>query len=395
MLEAATGAPVLIRDDGQEVLERVRLGSGTYSEAWLQALIHEHPTCLPVAQIEPGFSLPVPAAREVASGHGFIDNVYLTPAGEIIIVETKLWANPQARREVVAQALDYAAALSAMSYEQFEAAVLKARKEAACGSLHAIVAGVADALDEPQFIDAVAANLARGRMLVLVAADGIRRETEALAGLLQSHAGAHFTFALVELAAYRTLGEGRILIVPSTLMKTTLIERGVVRIDDQRTVVRPMVEPLSPGGSAPKAQSLTEQTFYEAIAARASALPQHIRAFIDNVAPLNVYADMKGSLNLKLENALTEKPINLGYIGKDGRLRTDAVGWFAPERAARNYVETLAALVGGEVVTGNAWSSASVKVDGKPPLIDQLLPAHAEEWRNAIQRLIDDLRRES
>src|SRR5688572_3565174 len=63
--------------------------------------------------------------------------------------------------------------------------------------------------------------------------------TEALSDLLQSHAGAHFTFALVELATWRTPG-GDILAVPSTLAKTVMIERGIVRVDDGVATVRPV-----------------------------------------------------------------------------------------------------------------------------------------------------------
>lgn len=54
---------------------------------------------------------------------GFIDNLYISPAGEVTVVEAKLWRNPEARRKVVGQILDYAAALASMSYEDLEDAV--------------------------------------------------------------------------------------------------------------------------------------------------------------------------------------------------------------------------------------------------------------------------------
>ena len=38
---------------------------------------------------------------------GAIDNLYLRTAGYLVVVETKLWRNPQGRREVVSQVLDY------------------------------------------------------------------------------------------------------------------------------------------------------------------------------------------------------------------------------------------------------------------------------------------------
>lgn len=149
-----------------------------------------------MADIEPAIADLIPAAREVPCGHGYIDNLYLTPSGDIVLVETKLWRNSQMRREVVAQALDYVAALGSMGYEALQAAV--ALGLGAPTALYDLVRDHPDALAEAEFIDAVALNLRRGRLVAIVLGDGIRAETELLAGLLQSHAGAHFTFALVD-----------------------------------------------------------------------------------------------------------------------------------------------------------------------------------------------------
>src|SRR3546814_13116275 len=89
------------------------------------------------------------------------------------------------RREVVAQALDYVAALSRMGYEAFETAVTRGQQ--APTRLYDLVHGHPEALDEAEFIDAVSLNLRLGRMLAIVLGDGIRTETEALCDLLQSH----------------------------------------------------------------------------------------------------------------------------------------------------------------------------------------------------------------
>ncbi len=55
-------------------------------------MIHDQPQILPIAQIEPGFGDIMPVAREVPCGHGYIDNLYLTGDGGIVLVEAKLWA---------------------------------------------------------------------------------------------------------------------------------------------------------------------------------------------------------------------------------------------------------------------------------------------------------------
>lgn len=388
------GRPILLGSDkAPKPLEPIKLGAEAgHNEAWLQALIFEHPDALPVGDIEPGFGRLIAVAREVPCGHGYIDNLYLTGAGEIVLVEVKLWANPQARREVVAQTLDYVAALGRMSYEDLETAVLRASNgEPRPTSLYEFVAGDPDALPEAQLIDAVTLNLRRGRILAMAVGDGIRRDAEALGELLQSHAGAHFTFALVELTAYRSPAHD-LLLVPRTLLKTAMIERGVVRLEAAGTVVQPVpVVTKAVGKSA--AETITEQSFWEALAARNPILPGAIREFIASVEPLGVYAEMLATLNLKWQADDAEKPINLGYIHKNGQLWTNAVGWVAPPDVTREYIEALARAIGGTVKAGNNWSTPYVITNGKTaPRIEDVLPAHAEGWRAAIQNLVGRMR---
>jgi hypothetical protein len=55
----------------------------------------------------------------------------VTPEGGIVPGECKLVRNPQARREVLAQALDYARAVAGFDYEDLEAAMRSALKKPA------------------------------------------------------------------------------------------------------------------------------------------------------------------------------------------------------------------------------------------------------------------------
>lgn len=384
--ERATGVPVAIGAHGRvETLVRCPLWGQEQDEKWLQALIHEHPAILPVSAIEPGFGAVIPAAREMTCAHGNIDNLFLTPTGEIIFVEAKLWRNPEARRKVVAQALDYIAALMTMSYSQFEAAVLRARGEE--GSLYRLVAGHPDALSEAEFFDAVSRNLRRGRFLVMVVGDGIRQETEALAELLQSHAGAHFTLALVQIALWRD-GADRIIALPDVLARTVMIERGVVVINDKGQI---SVQPLPPRKGS-QAQSISGEIFYEALGQHDPALPSALKHFLDRLEPLGVYADLKAALTLRANLPDRAKPVNLGMIEKGGQLWTNYVAGTAPEKAVMAYLARLAGLVGGQVtrkvqtcVTTNGTSV---------PRLEQLLPRHIDAWEEAISALLDAARRE-
>src|SRR6266702_37392 len=107
-----------------EKLARVQFTKGpeaaSYDEAWLQNLIMLQPGLLPVGQIEPVFLNMVPICTELPMRAGFVDNLFVTPAGDLALVECKLWRNPEARCEVVAQIIDYATEISTWTYETLQ-----------------------------------------------------------------------------------------------------------------------------------------------------------------------------------------------------------------------------------------------------------------------------------
>lgn len=78
-------------------------------EDYLQNYIHENPESIPVYEIEEDKKLLV-VAREFPTESGPIDALAIDKDGDLYIVETKLYKNPD-KRTVVAQALDYGASL--------------------------------------------------------------------------------------------------------------------------------------------------------------------------------------------------------------------------------------------------------------------------------------------
>lgn len=378
------GAPVLISGSGAR-LERMSLDKGEYDERWLQDHIHHCPDLVPVGDIEPGFGELIPVACEVACGHGFIDNVFVTPTGDLVIVETKLWRNPEARRQVVAQTLDYVAALMTMSYEQFDTAIRTQRKDLT--SLYQVVADHPDALDEPGFIDAVSANLRRGRMVAIALGDGIRQEAETLADLLSRHMTARFTFALVALNTYRNPVTDDIVAVPDTLLQTVMIERGVVRIEDGRITALP---PSATTTTTTSPTSLTDQMFYGLLDDKYPGLSSKLQAFIASLEPLGVYAELGRALSLKVDVPDSNQPLNLGYIQKNAQLWTDNVIRTAPTDAAMRYLDAVAAIVGGSVKQdANPYATTN---GSSAPRITELLQDGGETWRGAIAALVRDVR---
>jgi hypothetical protein len=296
----ANGTPMMITLGAFSApLTRVMLGTGTHNEAWLQALIFNHPEMLPIGSIEPAFADAVAIACEIPCSHGYIDNLYLTPRGDIVVVEVKLWKNPQARREMVAQVLDYVAALMTMDYSTFEQALRQAKPTLVAGSLWKVFEDHPDALPEAAFIDAVSRNLQRGRLLALAVGDGVRAEAHALASLLQSHAGAHFSLALVELGLWQDGVSDRWLCVPKTLLQTVLIERGIVSVEN--AVAR--ITPVPIATAAAKPHTISDSLFLEGLAAIDATLPSAITAFMSAVTPLGLIMDQKASLRCCQSNA--------------------------------------------------------------------------------------------
>jgi hypothetical protein len=216
-------------------------GAGAIGEATIQQLVHDHPACLPIHEVDPVFRDAVAICRELSTPAGAIDNLLVTPAGLPVLVECKLWRNPEGRREVVGQILDYAKELSRWSAADLQREVRRRLGREGNPLLDLVRAGGHE-VDEVDFNDALTVNLRRGRFLLLIVGDGIREGVEAITEYLQRHAGLHFSLGLVELPIYELPGGAR-LVTPRVLARTQTITRNVVAVGEGMAVQ----EPTAPG----------------------------------------------------------------------------------------------------------------------------------------------------
>ena len=98
---------IIISKNGKNA---VRVEKSTFDkEDFLQQYIYENPESIPLYDIKEDIRLLI-LAREFPTNSGPIDALGVDRDGEIYIVETKLFRNPD-KRTVIAQALDYGAAL--------------------------------------------------------------------------------------------------------------------------------------------------------------------------------------------------------------------------------------------------------------------------------------------
>ncbi|WP_052175106.1 hypothetical protein [Paracoccus sanguinis] len=221
---------LLISPSGPATLEREDLVSGL-SEHWLQELLHGHPQLIPLDEIEPGTGRFIPVVRELAiakpGGTVFLDLFGLTAFGRPVLIECKLWRNPQARREVIAQILEYAALLRRWSYADLTAR-LKPRLDPALAAhqnpLFELARHGGSPLSEASFTDAVSANLRQGDFHLLIAGDGIREDMMAIAEHI-GDSGARL--ALIEFRRWSD-GNGNVVVTPHVPFRTQVVRQRVL-----------------------------------------------------------------------------------------------------------------------------------------------------------------------
>ncbi len=244
LYEGGDAMTLILLGDAPQVVHRVPQGEAR-REAILRDLIADHPSILPVHDIDPNYGALVTVTTELSiPGVGFVDVVLIDEFGRLVIVECKLWRNPQARREVVGQILDYARELSRFAYDDLQRQVSIATKRQG-NVLFALAQEAGSTLSEAEFVDRVTRDLAAGRFLLLVLGDGIAEGTRRIGEYLRDQPGLAFSFALVEMAEYRFMdaaGATQAIMNPRILAQTALIERHVIRSEVPGLVVDPVTQ---------------------------------------------------------------------------------------------------------------------------------------------------------
>lgn len=231
MREAYGSMIRLNRADGSadEVLPRIPLGApandGGIDESTLQDLLFRFPKALPIADIDEAYAGLIPVCKELSTPAGYLDAFYVNTAGRMTIVEFKLWRNPQARREVIGQILDYAKELASWSYEDLQREVSKALNRTG-NVLYELARNRDPEVEESAFVDNVTRHLRRGEFLLLIVGDGIREGVRNIVDFVQRHSGLHFNLALVEAALFRDTHD-RVIVQPRILASTEIVQRVV------------------------------------------------------------------------------------------------------------------------------------------------------------------------
>ena len=222
----------------EEVLERVPLYAGVsqggVSEDTLHDLLFRFPQALPISAIDTTYAETVPVCRELPTPAGYLDALYVNHVGRLTLAEFKLWRNPQARREVIGQILDYAKDLASWGYEDLQSRVSLATGRKG-NALYDLVKEHHPDVDEAEFVDSVTRHLRRGEFLLLIIGDGIQEGAANIVDFVQRYSGLHFNLALVEAALYRD-GADRLIVQPRVLAQTEIVQHFVFDGSVQRVV---------------------------------------------------------------------------------------------------------------------------------------------------------------
>ncbi len=190
---------ILIREDKNKKWELVE--SNAYAaEKELQELLADSPEIISMDEIRPGSGPLVAVVREFNLPVGYIDILAFTARGDIAIIECKLEKNPQAKREVIGQILDYSAHLWGMSYKDLDQRIQSMTNL----SLADLVKEHAGEIgwNEEEFRSNVSSALAEGNFILTIAVNEINEELHRIIRYVNSAGEPAFSFAALEMKRF-------------------------------------------------------------------------------------------------------------------------------------------------------------------------------------------------
>ncbi|MCK5786347.1 MAG: hypothetical protein KAH54_07300 [Candidatus Sabulitectum sp.] len=382
-------SPVVISSGRMTALEKISLHSRLYTEDWIQDICFNNPNLLPVGELEPTFAGMIPICRELSTESGSIDLVYVNESGFITIGECKLWRNPEARRKVIGQILDYAKDLAKWDYPKFERECLKARKEHG-KTLFQIVEEFYPEIDEAVFIDNLQNNLNKGRFLLTIIGDGIRGNMEELANFIHRNGNLNFTLGLIELPIYRNPDNDELIITPRVLAKTKEIERVVYRFSDK--LVEEKVE------KEENSRTISETVFFERLQnSVGKEVTEKFKNFVGELSSeLHIIPQMGRGKKLSVNLKSTNDTCNFASIQEDGEVwfygivsKTEEMG---NRKIGIDYLKKLAVIVNGEYYDKYKQWFWCVKRSGKYIQLVNYMK-RSSDWKLLISQTMDEIRK--
>jgi len=179
-------------------------------EAELQDMLHETPSLVPLEEIREGASPLVVAIKEFGlPGSGNTDLLAFSARGDIAIIECKLAINPESKRKVIGQVLEYAAYLWGFEYQALDERV-EGRTGRRLAELVKEAAG--DEWDEEDFRQTVEHNLKNGSFVLVIAVDELNETLKRIIRFVNECSNSAYSLHALELKRFET--EGTEILIP-------------------------------------------------------------------------------------------------------------------------------------------------------------------------------------
>lgn len=370
------------------VLSEIPLNNPPFREDRLQELIARYPTVLPVQEIEPAFTPLICLGREIPCKSGTIDILFTSPTGQLTLVETKLWDNPESLRTVIGQIIDYAKDMSKWSFNDLDRAIKGAGipvGKKGEGILDITKRSTPD-LADISYQDTVARNLQYGKFLIVIAGNGIRENVLEMAEYLQSTPSLHFSLALVELALFRfdSKEPWALLIQPRIVGRILPLVRAVVEVRaPQGFEVNVTLPP-------PEPETLTETDFFEKLQKKKGVtITEGVKTLVGDLVQLGLIKQWgKNSVSLRIPDPRGLADFTVVVINHAGRFY---LGWLYRLAECGYDSEIANRYLNGVMRLTGAKPSGTPPVGTKETPVEKLVAAK-DGFMALVTQFLDELR---
>jgi hypothetical protein len=177
------------------------------SESDLQDYLEKYPSIIPIEDIYENASQLTCIGREVPVASGAIDLLYIDQEGILTIVETKLAKNPEIRRTVIGQLIEYASFVSQWKAEYIYDMVTNRLKQPIDMSAFGYMIFKKS---EDDFKHNIEENLKNGRIHLIIAVDELNESLRSTITFLNTHS--NFDIFLLQISSYEESKDKKVLI---------------------------------------------------------------------------------------------------------------------------------------------------------------------------------------
>jgi hypothetical protein len=228
---------------------------------------------------------------------------------------------PEAKREVLAQTIDYASELSKWSFGRFDQEVRKYNQK---GVIELIQSTLDLDVDELPTEDQITKNLRLGRSLVLIVGDQIRASLIDTLNYVNRYPHLATNVGLIELQCYWLPTQPTdMIVVPSVIAKTEIVERSIVQVNITPDIAHTLtVEQITtkPGGE--DGGALSADAYWEAMKQKSPASVPPSRKVWEHVGTYkNIRMKMRRTAAVaRMDLPESDQRLSLFFIDTNGIL---------------------------------------------------------------------------